>query len=669
MQAAAKIHVVEDQDHDALLIKQAFKKFDDKYNISFSRTLSQAIEYISSQKIDLLIVDLSLPDGKGTDLVEWIKKGKIKIPIVILTSQGDEESAVSCFKNGALDYLKKRPETFLSLCNTCEKILRDWQKTVKDKQNLETLIRLEQKFRLLTESISDILWFIDPTFSRYTFISKSIEKFLGYTPREMMHLPVIHTLDYDSSKKVQQVLGVIKHKLSKGTLKETDRYMEEELVFEHKDGSLRWGEVKSKVLIEKNKLIGFTGVTRDITDRKISEGHKEEIADLKHKMQVSDRVARIKEQFLANMSHEIRTPMTGIMGMTEMLMKTSLDESQRKYLDTIHSSASSLLKIVNQILDLSRLKAGKAQLRPSVFNLEENGRRIMGLFSALLEQKKLQSSFSYDSSLPKQIKADEYRLGQIITNLLGNAIKFTEKGYVRVSFSQVARLDHQVRIRLEVVDSGIGISKEDQQRLFEIFSQVDDSDTRNHGGAGLGLSLSQKFALMMGGNIKLESTPGEGSRFWFDFVAEIHSQEHEDEMHDEFIESSPCHQYKVLLVEDKKTNQMVISLMLQDAGCQVDLANDGHEAIQKFEPGKYDIIFMDIQMPVMDGLSATKELKSRFPASQLPPIIGLSAKALKGDAEYYIAEGLDDYLTKPVSTAVLHKTVFKYFKKKQSPDD
>ncbi len=419
-----------------------------------------------------------------------------------------------------------------------------------------------------------------------------------------------------------------------------------------KDNSIRYIKIFCSVVKdETGQPLRLIGVCWDNT-REI------EHTELERKVEVADKVASIKQQFLANMSHEIRSPMTGIIGMTELLMKTSLDEKQKHFLETIHASSNSLLTIVNDILDLSKIEAGRMEVKPSVFNLKNCGQRTIDLFSALAEQKNLELSFEFDPELPEMIKTDENRLAQVVSNLLSNAIKFTEKGFVKLSCSLEKTGENSLEIKVTVEDSGIGISEENQQRLFNIFSQVDGSDTRNYEGTGLGLSISQKLAELLGGKIGVESEQGKGSRFWFIFKAEKVNQEPQPGTSESGKSGELPHlPYRVLLVEDKKTNQMVLSLMLKEAGAEVVIADNGKDALEKYTPGAFDLILMDIQMPVMDGITAVKELKSLHGHEKVPPILGLSAKAMEGDAEHYISQGLDDYLTKPVPANRLYQKI------------
>ncbi len=658
MKALTRILVAEDDPNHVSLIRRGFDFYPQDFELVIADSLDRARELLGNMKPGLLIADLVWPQGSGLELVDYIKQEQLEIPTIIITCRGSEELALRAMKSGIMDYHVKSPETFMNLPRLARSIMERWQQTRQRREAEQRLQDSEKKYRRLTESISDVLWVVDPQTFRYTYVNPAVEQWLGYSPQEVMRQPAGFTMTDESRARLKEILADVRQQLQEGTYEEKGACWREELVFVHKDGSQRWGLAHGGLMKDENNIVGLSGVTQDITDRKNAEENSRKLFELQQRQRVMEKVGQIKEQFLANISHEVRTPMTGIMGMTELLMNTSLNETQKFYLNTIRSSASSLLNIVDHILDLSRLKAGIMELRPMVFDLQAHGRRAMDLFSALLEQKNLAHDFHYDPRLPRLVLADEYRLGQITTNLLSNAIKFTDRGRIRLAYTLVQELKDEAEIRLEVEDTGMGISPEDQEKIFEVFSQVDPSDTRHHEGAGLGLSLIRRMAHLMGGKLGLESTPGQGSRFWMEFgLKKVEGQAPRPAIRKEEETAGPTLPCKVLLVEDKKTNQLVISLMLKQVGCQVDVADHGQQALELFEPGKYNLIIMDIQMPVMDGLTATKELHRRYPKEQVPPVVALSAMAVEGDAEYYIANGLDDYITKPVTAETLRRKV------------
>jgi PAS domain S-box-containing protein len=386
MKTNANILIVEDELYDVKLIRRSFERYHEQYELHFAVNLAHARMLLASEAIDLVITDWLLPDGQGLELIEQIRNDKLNIPVILITSRGNEHVAVRSFKLGVMEYLVKNPEMFLDLPKAASLVLREWQH-VRQRELVEKKLReSENRYRLLTESISDVVWIIDPGLNRYTYMSPSVEKFLGYSSKELMYLPVNHSFSYETSKKVKESFQDAMLKLKQGALPD-DFSVEMEVDFIHKDGSTRWGEIKANVLMDGKEMVGISGITRDITDRKLAESRSRELENLRQKMEVAERVARIKEQFLANMSHEIRTPLTGIIGMGELMMNTRLDGQQKLFLNTIQSSSHSLLNIINDILDLSKMEAGKLELNPKPFNLEKSGLRSFNLFLALANQK------------------------------------------------------------------------------------------------------------------------------------------------------------------------------------------------------------------------------------------------------------------------------------------
>ena len=417
-------------------------------------------------------------------------------------------------------------------------------------------------------------------------------------------------------------------------------------------GQLKDVEI-STVALNSGEKPHILGIMRDITYRKRNQNLEQEVA-------VAKKSAQFKQNFLANMSHEIRTPITGIIGMAEILSKTSLSDAQKEYLNTLKLSTENLREIINQILDYSKIEAGQMQIKNRVFatmSLLLNARKV---FDSICN-KQLSFFTDYDSRIPAFIDADEPRISQVINNFLSNAVKFTSRGSISIRIKleeQVA--DQLMLIRVEVEDTGPGIPAQLQKQLFKPFAQLDQADQRVSDGTGLGLSISKELALMMGGQIGLESQAGEGSCFWFTFRARAMQIQQETAEKATTTEGSGK-QIRILLVEDKFINQKVINLLLKSLGHEVVTANHGEHALEIYRPGNFDLILMDIQMPVMDGITATQKLKEKY--AELPPVVGLSANAFDGDRERYMSQGMDDYLTKPVNGDDFIRLVDRLWKK------
>jgi PAS domain S-box-containing protein len=400
-------------------------------------------------------------------------------------------------------------------------------------------------------------------------------------------------------------------------------------------------------------LRGGVGIIENITER-IRNGK------LEQEIVIARKSAEFKQNFLANMSHEIRTPLTGIEGMANILNNTYLTETQQDYLDTIITSSKSLRTIINQILDYSKIEAGHMTLKPKPIYIPYFLKKINRLLESFCNGK-IPFSIEASPGMPDCIEADEHKILQIITNLVSNAVKYAPEGSITVKMTQMATTRNgQLRFKISVTDQGAGISEELQKNLFTPFSQLERNDLREVEGTGLGLSISKQLANVLGGCIGLLSFPGNGSTFWFTFKASA-SPVNSHVLN--IPEKSPVpHKMNlnILLVEDKKINQKVITLILEGLGHSVTVADNGQNALEIFKPHVFDLILMDVQMPVMDGITATRHLRERH-SSGIPPVVGLSANAFEGDREKYMNRGLDDYLTKPVNTDDFNRLIGKWF--------
>jgi two-component system, sensor histidine kinase ChiS len=402
-------------------------------------------------------------------------------------------------------------------------------------------------------------------------------------------------------------------------------------------------------------LILIAGIVLGLVYRRMLMQQKEQRRTeemlLHQEIEIARKSVEFKQNFLANMSHEIRTPLTGILGMAELLHKTSLSEEQKDYLETLQHSGENLRETINLVLDYSKIEAGKVKLKEESFRLNDLIIDAEKLFFSLTSHKGLEFTAESAPGLPDYVKADKQRVSQVLNNLLSNAVKFTTKGSVKVKISEIEPIpvrenENTVLIKVEVTDTGKGINTREQKSLFKPFFQAEQDYDRAFEGTGLGLSISKELTTMLGGEIGLNSKPGNGSTFWFTFKAE-RSEKTQVEQKVRFSETGPFQSVlKILLVEDKKVNQKVVKLLLKGMGHKVDVFDNGLQAVDNFIPGLYDLILMDIQMPVMDGITATNMLRKKF--SNLPPIIGLSANAFEGDREKYMDKGMDEYLTKPV---------------------
>ena len=506
------------------------------------------------------------------------------------------------------------------------------------------LLKSEEKFRNIFESFQD-LYFRCNLHGSILMVSPSIIDLLGYQSFEVIGKHIDDYYLYNPRAK-----KILKELKTEKNLKNV------EVSIVKQNGEVRQCICNIRMVQNnKNEPYEIEGVVRDITQLKITNQQLITAND------IAENSLRVKEQFLANMSHEIRTPMNGIIGMIDLLDQSQLNDSQHGYVGTLKKSSNILMDILNDILDLAKIEAGRMELKKSTFSLPDIVDKIHALFTPIASTNRVNLHYHINKILPLYINTDETRLIQVLSNLISNSLKFTQKGgSIDIGFELIEELENDSIIRVDVRDSGIGISEENQKLLFKSFEQLDTSTTKSYGGTGLGLAISKQLVTLLGGQIGVFSNPGLGSTFWFTFRATFPNEEVQTQETQRIeVSKKPATDLKkknILVVDDNLINREVASEILKNAGCKVEIAISGEEAIEKAQNQRFDIILMDIQMPGMDGIKASNEIR-KLNLEHMPKIIAMTAYAMKEDESKFINLGMDDYLPKPIRAKSLIEKV------------
>ncbi len=651
--AKLNILLVDDDEIDILAFERALKKAEIPYKIETCTYAAEALQLLeeTQNSFDAIFIDYLLPDFDGLQLLKELKARKILAPISVITSHGDEKIAVEIMKAGAFDYFPKSEVRSEKMIKKAHSIIR-YNQIQNDKRKVELALEKQKHFlEGITQSSTNIIYILNIQEFKYTYSNRNILDDLGYKIiknsfsdyeqiKSYMHPDDIKNWDYYIEN------------IRNSTL---NKVFEREFRLKSTQGEWIWFFNRDTVYTrsDNNKVVEIIGTSTNISNLKKVE---QEYAKAR---EMAEKALQIKAEFLSNMSHEIRTPMNAIIGLTDIVLQESLNNGVKDNLKLIKQSADNLLVVINDVLDISKLEAGKVTIETITFNFPYQLDHIAKTMAFNSANKNLYFQVDIDPEIPQFLVGDPYRINQILLNLCSNAIKFTESGYVKVLVKLVNSTSKKATVYFCVEDSGIGISEKAQKQIFESFTQADVNITRQFGGTGLGLTISKQLLQLMGGEIQLESEPGKGSRFYFTLTFDIGKPMEADNESKVFGEKSLAG-LKVLVFEDNIINQKVISQILEKWSVKFTLADNGLQGLEILKDIEFDIVLMDLQMPVMDGFTATKEIrmgKADIRNIRIP-IIALTADAFPETREKVLNQGMNDLVSKPFKKQDLNHKIY-----------
>jgi len=641
-----KILVVDDSKTFNEKIKDGLTLLGHKITQTYS--LRGAETYIKNEEFDFIILDLILPDGEGNELIDTLSKEE-KSKVIVLSGDNDHQRRNHIFEAGILDYFSKS--------NPTHKIIDDIKKLLCTVQiNSEINILLVDDSSFMRKMLSNIL-----TPKKFNII----EAINGEDGLEALETNEIHLIILDYEMPIMDGISFIEKVKSKIAYLDLPIIMlsgndnKNVIARALKNGASDF--LKKPFATEELLLKCDLHVKNYLNVQILKQKDQELIKSLEKTREAEQH----KAMFLANMSHEIRTPLNAIIGFVDLLAEDESDTVKKNYLSTIQKSGDLLLNLINDVLDFSKIDNGKLDINNEVFVISELINHIISLYTPMIEKKGLTLKTILSTKVSKYLNSDFMRIKQILTNFISNAIKFTPNG--GEICLEVTLQEEKQFVEFKVTDNGLGIAKENHKKVFELFSQAEKSTTKNFGGTGLGLSICSKLVTLLGGEIGLESALNKGSSFFFSIpigeLNEINIKHHEIIDNEKIEKINTTYNQHVLLVEDNITNQTFMKIILKKHKLTFDIASDGFEAIELYSKNKYDMIFMDENMPNMSGIDTTQKIRilENKEKRKYTPIIALTANALVGDESRFKNAGMDEYLSKPLNREKLAEILVKYF--------
>jgi len=650
-----RILLIEDDEVDAQSFQRALKKTELSHSLIITNNATEGLKHLQNQVFDCVFLDYQLPGEDGLQVLLKMRELEIKIPVAVMTSQGDEKIAVEMIKSGAFDYFTKSEINSDKISKVVLTGIRlsnaERQRNIAEKEIIENNSRLNA----ILESTKNLIYAVDRDLRLISFNSsfkENVEHLLklhGIVKSDIS----LHDLPIAYDRKTSIIANVNR------CLKGEQFQVLEQVSFSNAVSEIPWYETTFNPIInEHGEVTGVAIFSQDVTENKKFE------YELLEARNAAIAAAKTKSEFLSNMSHEIRTPMNAIIGLSELLLEEGYTGSTLENLKSIKYSADNLLVIINDILDFSKIEAGKITFESIDFDIRHRMSELKRTFDYRFHEKRLGYEVIVEDEVPPALIGDPYRLNQILFNLVGNALKFTANGKVTVHVTLEQHAGAIVYVRFDVKDTGIGIPKDKQDKIFESFTQANADTTRKYGGTGLGLAITKNLTLLQGGSIDVQSELGKGTHF---SVIIPYSLGHKEIIEDNQVNFNnivhDLSKVNILLVEDNAMNQYVAKQFFKKWNNNVLVANNGAEAIEFLEQhDNIDIVLMDLQMPEMSGFQAAEIIRAdhRKIKNTSIPIIALSADAFMETRRKVLEAGMNDFVTKPFKPEELYHKIIKY---------
>jgi PAS domain S-box-containing protein len=678
-QPPIKILMVDDLPENLFALKVIFKN--ENYECVRANSGTEALEILEKdQDFAIILMDVQMPVLSGIETVEIMHKSeKLKLlPVIFLTANMDSMSMFKGYAAGAVDYmikplsaeiLRAKVSVFVELYRKTQEIIAQKEKVRYLSSDVEIQKSLSKYSNSLIEASLDPLFTVSPA-GKLMDMNEATVRITGLDRKALIGSDFFeYFTDPDRAREVYMDV------FSQGSV------VNSPLTLRHISGKLTDVFFNGATYKDsKGNVTGIVIVARDVTEEKriatellnakiaaelatgiaeIAQGRAEKAT------KIAEDAVKAKQQFLSNMSHEIRTPMNAIIGFTKVLLRTDISDRQKEYLQAIRMSGDSLIVLINDILDLAKVDAGQMTFEKAPFQMQESVAAMLHLFETKIQEKNLTLIKKYDLNIPKVVLGDSVRLHQVILNLVSNAIKFTSEGEITFSVEVVKNTHKDVLLEFSVKDTGIGIPADKIDSIFENFQQASSDTTRLYGGTGLGLAIVKQLVEPQGGTVKVESVVGQGSNFSFTLAFEKTDKKVMEDNEVVDIDKG-FKNVQVLVVEDISLNKLLMKVLLGDFGFDYDIVSNGQEAIDKLRYKKYDLILMDLQMPVMNGFDASSYIRNELKLTT--PIMALTADVTTADLERCNAAGMNDYVSKPIDEKILYSKIIGLLKKNKKTE-